>query len=66
MGNQKWPDGSQYTGVWKNNQASVEGVFQHVHGDKYEGELKNGMAHGFGTYTYSNGAKYEGDWKFDM
>jgi len=52
MGNQKWPDGSWYTGIWKNNQAGVEGVFQHVHGDKFEGELKNGMAHGFGTYTY--------------
>jgi hypothetical protein len=45
-----WPDGSKYTGEWKEDKAFGKGKLAHEDGDEYEGEWENDMANGYGTY----------------
>ncbi|CAJ1421991.1 unnamed protein product [Effrenium voratum] len=58
------PDGSSYTGEWKDG-------FPHGHGEwkaappsceSYVGEWKRGKKHGFGIMKFASGDCFEGDW----
>ena len=46
QGQQVWPDGSRYDGMWENDQANGQGVLVHADGDVYEGSWLNDKAHG--------------------
>ena len=60
-----WPDGSKYTGQWRNNYASGKGKLIHSNGDIYEGEWDNDKPNGYGEYIRIDGSKYKGNWKND-
>ena len=64
-GIQLWPDGSKYSGQWKNNNASGKGKLLHSNGDIYEGEWDNNKPNGFGEYIREDGNRYIGEWKND-
>ncbi len=57
----KFPDGSRYTGEFKDGVPHGHGVATYLFGEKYEGEFKNGMPDGQGIFTYSDGSEYEGE-----
>eukprot|EP01022_Parablepharisma_sp_SALTPOND_P012973 TRINITY_DN1691_c0_g1_i1.p2 TRINITY_DN1691_c0_g1~~TRINITY_DN1691_c0_g1_i1.p2 ORF type:complete len:424 (+),score=44.61 TRINITY_DN1691_c0_g1_i1:5377-6648(+) len=64
-GIQIWPDGSKYTGYWRNDKANGKGRLIHADGDVYEGQWLNDKAHGHGTYIHVDGSLYKGEWKED-
>ena len=43
-----FPDGSYYSGFFKQDKAEGNGLLQHTNGDYYRGEFKDNVAHGFG------------------
>lgn len=43
-GTQIWPDGSKFTGMWKNDQGNGRGRLIHSDGDVYEGDWKDDKA----------------------
>lgn len=59
-GTYSWPDGTKYTGRWRNGLMSGEGKINYADGSKYEGSWLDGVMDGFGTYTWANGDVYEG------
>lgn len=65
FGMQIWPDGSKYTGYWKNDRTNGRGRLIHHDGSVYVGEWKDDMAQGMGEYTENNGMKYTGQWAND-
>ena len=64
-GNAKYPDGSTYSGAWKDNQISGKGTFTYANGDRYEGSFRNDLRSGKGTMYYAEGGKYSGKWAND-
>ena len=65
QGLQVYPDGSTYTGQWKNGKAHGLGNFS-THLGKYSGQFLEGKAHGRGTYECAKGTKIEGEWISDV
>ncbi|PGT89016.1 hypothetical protein COD11_04900 [Bacillus sp. AFS040349] len=57
----EWPDGSKYTGEFKNGQPHGKGTLEWVNGDTYIGEFLNGQLTGRGKLVFANGAIYEGN-----
>lgn len=55
FGCQLWPEGSKYTGDWRNNFAHGRGVFHHANGDIQAGEFYQDRAHGYGAYIQASG-----------
>ena len=64
-GIQLWPDGSKYTGYWRNDMANGRGRLIHADGDVYEGDWLDDKADGNGTYIHVDGSQYTGQWKDD-
>jgi hypothetical protein len=60
------PDGSRYSGRWKDDlphgwgRWSGAGEFK---GDSYTGNFQNGLRSGQGIYSWANGDRYDGRWK---
>ncbi|KAB1267258.1 MORN repeat-containing protein 2, partial [Camelus dromedarius] len=55
------PNGTVYTGSWKDDKMNGFGRLEHFSGAVYEGHFKDNMFHGLGTYTFPTGAKYTGN-----
>jgi len=60
-----FPDGSTYTGDWKEEERTGHGVQVWRDGARYEGEWLAGNAHGQGRFMHPNGDFYEGNWMLD-
>jgi len=58
------PDGSTYTGQWKDGFPDGHGewIAPPPSCESYVGEWKRGKKHGFGLQKFANGDMYEGDW----
>jgi hypothetical protein len=58
------PDGSIYTGQWKDGFPDGRGEWTAPPPscESYVGEWKRGKKHGFGLQNFANGDSYEGDW----
>jgi len=61
----KWPDGSSYSGEWRNSQPFGRGVFIGASGQRYEGSWAYGLPDGQGTYTWPDGRRYTGSFQRD-
>ncbi|MBE2295431.1 MAG: PEGA domain-containing protein, partial [Phycisphaerales bacterium] len=62
-GTYHYPDGSQYTGQFRNAQMHGRGTYIYAgRGEKYIGEWRNGAINGQGVYYYRSGNRYEGQW----
>ena len=59
----EYPDGSSYTGEWKDFLFHGQGTYKYVNGDEYTGEWKEGKPDGEGTLTQPDGSTYTGSWK---
>eukprot|EP00933_Yihiella_yeosuensis_P069848 TRINITY_DN7689_c1_g1_i1.p1 TRINITY_DN7689_c1_g1~~TRINITY_DN7689_c1_g1_i1.p1 ORF type:complete len:281 (+),score=30.58 TRINITY_DN7689_c1_g1_i1:71-844(+) len=59
------PDGSTYTGEWKDGFPHGQGEWKAAppSAESYVGEWKRGKKHGFGHMYFANGDMYEGDWR---
>ena len=63
------PDGSTYTGEWKDGKRHGQGTHTNAEGEtytderRYRGEWKNNKRHGQGTLTLADGTKRTGEWK---
>ena len=64
-GVQTWPDGSKYTGYWKDGMANGKGRLIHADGDVFEGDWDNDKAQGQGLYMHADGSQYKGEWGDD-
>lgn len=60
-----YPDGTQFTGYYRENKRWGVGRLVQVNGNCYEGEFKDGSANGFGIYTHEDGSKYRGHFRDD-
>merc|ERR1719215_2164675 len=58
------PDGSTYTGQWREGQYHGHGEWKAAPPscESYIGEWKKGRKHGYGVQRFPNGDVYEGDW----
>lgn len=63
QGQQRNPDGTQYTGQWRADAMSGRGKYTAADGGSYEGEFANNMFNGHGTYRWPDGSSMEGSWK---
>ena len=57
------PDGSRYTGSWKNGKYHGEGTYAWPTGKVYHGKFRRGDKHGKGTFSWPNGKVYKGEYK---
>lgn len=55
------PDGSVYTGSYRNGLMHGKGRLEWPNGNVYEGGFRDGLANGRGRLTMSNGDRYEGE-----
>jgi len=62
-GSLTYPDGSKYTGQWKNGKRHGQGTLIFADGDKFVGRWENNLRNGQGTYTWTSGSEYSGAWK---
>eukprot|EP00668_Euglena_longa_P002175 GGOE01002517.1.p1 GENE.GGOE01002517.1~~GGOE01002517.1.p1 ORF type:complete len:315 (+),score=31.96 GGOE01002517.1:110-1054(+) len=61
-----FPDGSVYSGEFRDNQFHGRGLYlDRTNHCAYEGEWKDGKMHGQGTMTYETGDRWEGRWVED-
>jgi hypothetical protein len=64
QGTYRYPDGSEYTGQFRNAKMHGEGTYTYAgRGEKYTGEWRNGVINGQGTYFYRSGNRYDGGWR---
>jgi hypothetical protein len=63
QGTVKLPDGSKYTGEFRNGVANGRGRFNSRKYGYYVGEFRNGKFHGQGTLKAPNGWKYFGQFR---
>lgn len=64
QGTYRYPDGSEYTGQFRNAKMHGEGTYIYAgRGEKYVGEWRNGVINGQGTYYYRSGNRYDGGWR---
>jgi 1-phosphatidylinositol-4-phosphate 5-kinase len=57
-----FPDGTSYSGQWKDVKMNGRGVLLWPPGDRYEGEWRDGTQHGQGTFAAADGSMYFGGW----
>lgn len=64
QGTRENPDGSTYTGQWKDGFPDGRGESKAPgnSNESYVGEWKRGKKHGFGLQNFKSGDSYEGDW----
>ena len=55
------PDGSKYSGSFKDGKMHGQGTKTYPDGSKYVGEWKDGKRHGQGRFTYADGSAYIGE-----
>ncbi|MFT4416561.1 MORN repeat-containing protein [Fredinandcohnia humi] len=60
-GTYTWPDGTTYTGTFKNGKPDGNGTLVWPNGNKYTGEFLDGEITGYGILEYTDGAKYIGN-----
>lgn len=58
-----YPDGSTYTGEWKDGKREGQGLFIAAVGDRYEGTWQDDLFHGDGKLIDAAGFIYEGQWE---
>ena len=58
-----FPDGSKYSGEFKNGSPNGQCIFTGQDGTQYIGEFKNGRPDGQGDMTFPNGSEYVGKFK---
>lgn len=64
QGTYRYPDGSQYTGDFRNAKMHGQGTYVYAgRGEKYVGEWRNGVINGQGVYYYRSGNRYQGEWR---
>jgi hypothetical protein len=57
------PDGSRYSGEFKDGQFNGQGTCTWLDGAKYVGEFQDDQPEGQGTYTWPDGSNYVGEFK---
>lgn len=57
---QRWPNGDEYYGEWRDGSRDGKGTYNYVRGGVYVGDWKRGKHHGTGKYTWPDGDYYEG------
>jgi 1-phosphatidylinositol-4-phosphate 5-kinase len=58
----EFPDGTSYSGQWKDGKMNGRGVLLWPPGDRYEGEWRDGTQNGQGTFAAADGSMYFGGW----
>ena len=58
-----YPDGSTYSGEWKNGRRHGKGILVYPGGRKYEGEFADDEMHGKGIITLPDGRLIETQWE---
>lgn len=58
----EFPDGTSYSGQWRDGKMNGRGVLLWPSGDRYEGEWRDGAQHGQGTFAAADGSMYFGGW----
>ena len=61
----EFPDGSVYTGFFKEDQFHGNGKLVYPDGSYYRGDWLHGKRDGYGVFEAADGDRYEGDWKDD-
>lgn len=61
-GQQLYPNGAKYEGLFANNEMEGEGRFIYDTGDYYIGNRKAGQASGNGVFIGVDGTQYSGEW----
>ena len=56
-------DGSQYTGIFVQDEMTGQGCHQWYDDAVYVGQFKKGKRHGHGKWTQPSGLLYEGQWQ---
>lgn len=65
-GVQTFPDGTVYTGMFRENLYHGKGNIKFANGDQYKGTFNNGKREHIGSYSYPSGETVVGDWRGDM
>jgi 1-phosphatidylinositol-4-phosphate 5-kinase len=58
----EFPDGTSYSGQFKDGKMNGRGVLLWPPGDRYEGEWRDGTQNGQGTFAAADGSMYFGGW----
>jgi 1-phosphatidylinositol-4-phosphate 5-kinase len=58
----EFPDGTSYSGQFKDGKMNGRGVLLWPSGDRYEGEWRDGAQNGQGTFAAADGSMYFGGW----
>ena len=61
-GRMKYPNGSVYTGQWKDGRMHGNGAIRWCDGSAYAAQWVNGKRSGYGTYVWAGGDRYTGHW----
>ncbi len=61
--NNRWADGREYSGEWKDNKMHGKGIFSWKDGRRYEGEYIDDKKHGYGEFSWPDGRLYKGYWE---
>ncbi len=65
-GQQLYPNGEKYEGLWKDGLPEGNGRYIYENGDHYAGQWKRGKAEGMGAFVGVDGNQYVGEWKENM
>ena len=58
-----YPDGSRYSGRFRQGKPHGQGSFDYPNGEKYVGNFQNGVRHGNGRLTEADGSTTAGQWE---
>ena len=61
-----WANGETYSGDYRNDERTGQGIYLWPDGSRYEGDFLSGMRHGRGVFVSSSGVIYEGEWFDDL
>jgi hypothetical protein len=62
-GTQKWVDGGEYVGEYKDGKQHGHGIYKWADGSVFDGEWKDGIQNGQGTNSLADGSVYVGEFK---
>ncbi len=65
-GQQLFPNGTKYEGLWMDGEFDGNGRFIYENGDYYVGDWKEGKTEGQGTFVSGEGTRYTGGWKNNL
>ena len=64
-GSFRFDSGEVYSGSWKDNQFTGDGILSYPDVGTYKGSFNGSKKEGTGTFTWANGDIYTGQWKDD-